>query len=146
MSKVTKLQEMHILANSIRRTYNRLKHVTDSIHGSLELSAPKRTLLLDLYREGPLTVPNLASFRYVSRQITQTQINELQSSGYVCVKPNPKHKRSPLIALTVLGRKTAREMIDRESAFIEQLGWLPELDSLSECQQVLDGIYEALAS
>jgi len=144
MSNVNSLQEIHILANSIRRTYNRLRHTTDQIHDGLEMSAPKRTLLMDIDREGPQTVPMLASLRYVSRQIIQTQVNELLELGYLVSKDNPAHKRSYLIALTATGRSLVKRMQKAEIEYLQQLGWLPEADKLVTCLNVLDTIYEKL--
>ncbi|MEM7792172.1 MAG: MarR family transcriptional regulator [Verrucomicrobiota bacterium] len=144
MSKTGTLEEMHRLANSIRRTYNRLYAVTDVIHADSDLTAPKRTLLLDLHREGALTIPALAKLRCVSRQIIQTQVNELINARLVATKDNPNHKRSFLLVLTSLGERTVQKIIDKESDFIRQLGWFPEADSLAKCQKVLDQIYEKL--
>lgn len=144
MSDRNSLQEMHVLANSIRRTYNRLRHTTDQIHEKTNLSAPKRTLLLDIDREGPQTVPTLAAVRYVSRQIVQTQVNELAQAGFLVVQINPVHKRSSLIALSERGKYLVTQMIARESEYIEELGWLPEDKDLKTCCEVLDTIYEKL--
>jgi len=144
MSKKGTLEEMHRLANSIRRTYNRLYAVTDEIHEGSDLTAPKRTLLLDLGREGALTIPALAKLRCVSRQIIQTQMNELIGSGLVVTKDNPSHKRSFLLELTASGERTVREIVARESEYLEALGWLPDAEALSACQEVLDEIYERI--
>lgn len=144
MAKKSDLEKMHLLANSIRRTYKRLRYVTDQIHATVNISAPKRTLLLDLKRDGPQTVPALAAFRCVSRQITQTQINELMALGYVRSEPNPSHKRSPLITLSKAGERVVKEMIGKESAFIDNLDWLPDSKALKCCQEVLDSIYDRL--
>lgn len=144
MSDRNSLQEMHVLANSIRRTYNRLRHTTDQIHKQTDLSAPKRTLLLDIAREGPQTVPVLAAVRYVSRQIVQTQVNELTKAGYLATKVNPGHKRSSLIALSANGKRLVKQMVERENAFVQELGWLPKDKDLKTCCEVLDTIYEKL--
>lgn len=144
MATNTKLEQMHVFANSVRRTYNSLRHTTDRIHADLGISAPKRTLLMDLYREGPNTVPALAASRYISRQIIQTQVNELKRAGLVEAKPNPEHQRSKLIALTQKGQKTVRAMIDAENAFIRKLGWLPRADELEAGIHLLDAIHEQL--
>lgn len=144
MAKQQRLEQMHVFANSVRRTYNSLRHTTDRIHEELGISAPKRTLLMHLYREGSSTVPALAASRYISRQIIQTQINDLKEAGLVKAKPNPEHQRSKLIALTDKGQKTVQGMIHAENAFIEKLGWLPDADDLASSIQVLDAIYERL--
>ena len=144
MEKDEKLEQMHVLANSVRRTYNSLRHTTDQIHAELGISAPKRTLLMDLYREGSNTVPALAASRYISRQIIQTQVNDLKQAGLVTSKSNPEHQRSKLIALTAKGQKTVQRMIDAENAFIKKLGWLPQADELKASIQLLDSIHERL--
>jgi len=144
MAKNTNLEQMHVFANSVRRTYNSLRHTTDQIHADLGISAPKRTLLMDLYREGPNTVPSLAASRHISRQIIQTQVNDLKQAGLVAAQPNPGHRRSKLIALTTKGRKTVQSMIDAENAFIQKLGWLPRADELEAGIRVLDAIHERL--
>jgi DNA-binding MarR family transcriptional regulator len=144
MVQSNSLQEMHLLANSIRRTYNRLRHTTDQIHEATELSAPKRTLMMDIQREGPQTVPALAASRYVSRQIIQAQVNELSGAGLLQAIVNPEHKRSSLIALTAKGKRRVQQMIDDENAFIAQLGWLPDASELQICCHVLDAIYTHL--
>lgn len=144
MSDPTSLEEMHILANSIRRTYNRLRHATDQIHEKVELSAPKRTLLMDISREGPQTVPMLASLRYVSRQIIQTQVNELIELGLLATKNNPEHKRSSLIVLTGKARHLVKQMKQEEQRFLQEIGWLPERAELTKCLEVLDAIYAKL--
>jgi len=137
-------EELHALANSIRRVYNRMRHTTDQIHEATGITAPKRTLLMDLHRYGPQTVPALASARFISRQIIQTQVNELKKAGYLRAEKNPEHKRSVLIVLTAAGQALVETMIESENDFIEQLGWLPDVKDLSTCRQVLDSIYDRL--
>lgn len=144
MTKKTKLEQMHELANSVRRTYNCLRHTTDRIHEGVGVSAPKRTLLMDLYRIGPQTVPALAASRYISRQIIQTQVNELKREGYLKSIENPEHKRSRLIALTKAGDQLVQSMIRAENAFIDSLGWLPDSRELSQSIRLLDEIYARL--
>lgn len=144
MDKGNELRDLHVLANSIRRTYNRLRHTTDQIHADTELSAPKRTLLMDIQREGAQTVPMLAATRYVSRQIIQTQVNELIEAGLMKTKANPEHKRSSLIDLTAKGRRFVEQMQAAELQFLQELNWLPNAKELSTCRKVLDSIYGKL--
>lgn len=99
---------------------------------------------MDLHRYGPQTVPALAATRFISRQITQTQINELLKAGYVQTRENPEHKRSKLIELTAAGTEFLQELSQREQAFMAEQAWLPDAERLDECIQVLDGIYEQL--
>jgi DNA-binding MarR family transcriptional regulator len=59
---------------------------------------------------GPLTVPQIAKMRPVSRQRMQRLANELQSQGLVTFIENPKHRRSNLVQLTPKGLRRYREM------------------------------------
>ena len=138
------LEQMHALANSVRRAYNRLRYTTDVLHQDLGVSAPKRTLLMDLHRYGPQTVPQLAAERFISRQIIQSQVNELQRSGYLMSQPNPAHKRSSLIALTDSGHRLVRHMIAAEQAYLEKTGWVPDADEVANCIDLLDEIFVRL--
>jgi len=140
MTNATTLEELHALANTVRRVYNLLRHTTDQLHAETGITAPKRTLMMDLKRHGPQTVPALAAARCISRQIIQTQVNELKQAGYVQATPNPEHKRSKLIALTAAGQRQIAAMIAVENAFIEELGWLPDRASLHACREVLESI------
>ncbi len=144
MGTLTSHDDLHALTNSIRRAYNRLRHTTDVIHAATGITAPKRTLMMDLHRNGPQTVPALASARFISRQIIQTQVNELKKEGYLRTTPNPKHKRSVRITLTPTGKAMVNKMMKAENAYMENLGWLPDADSVRTCQQVLDEIHERL--
>lgn len=146
MSSAPNLEDMHVLANSVRRVYNRLKHSTDVLHKDTRVSAPKRTLLMDLDRYGPQTVPALASARFISRQIIQTQVNDLAEWGYVVAKPNPGHKRSSLMSLTPSGQTFVEHMIARENVFLQEIGWLPDAGELATCVKVLDAINTHLAA
>lgn len=140
------LEDMHVMANSVRRVYNRLKHSTDLLHKDTRVSAPKRTLLMDLNRYGPQAVPALASARFISRQIIQTQVNDLAEMGYVVAKPNPGHKRSSLMSLTASGQTFVEHMIARENVFLQEIGWLPDAGELATCVKVLDAINTHLAA
>ncbi|MGB0743063.1 MAG: MarR family winged helix-turn-helix transcriptional regulator [Opitutales bacterium] len=145
MREASSLEELHALANTVRRVYNLLRHTTDQLHAETGITAPKRTLLMDLHRYGPQTVPALAGARCISRQIIQTQVNDLKKAGLLKPKSNPEHRRSKLIALTKSGQRTVNAMIEVENTFLKELGWLPERKDLHQCREVLESIYQRLS-
>jgi DNA-binding MarR family transcriptional regulator len=55
---------------------------------------------------GPATVPRIARSRGVTRQHVQALVNGLLAQGLVALRPNPAHKRSPLVALSPAGETT----------------------------------------
>ncbi len=117
--------------DEIRRLNNRLRWLGDHVHADLGLTAVKRSLLLSLERDGTLTVPELARERLVSRQIIQTQINELLAEGLVESVPNPRNRRSRRIALTEAGRGLLDSMETREKQILKETG-LPIPDDRME--------------
>jgi DNA-binding MarR family transcriptional regulator len=67
-----------------------------------------RGVMASLAAAGPRTVPELARERAVSRQHIQTLVNELAAASLAEARPNPSHRRSPLIALTGEGQRRLR--------------------------------------
>ena len=110
------------LYEEIRKMHNRLRWLGDRIHREDGQTSAKRSLLWSLYEEGEATVPQLAVERLVSRQIIQTQVNLLLEEGLVTFIPNPRHKRSKLLALTTEGQRLVEKMRDRETGLLEEIG------------------------
>jgi DNA-binding MarR family transcriptional regulator len=67
-------------------------------------TASHRGVMESLAALGPQTVPALARARPVARQHIQVLVNDLAAWGLAEARPNPAHKRSPLIALTRTGQ------------------------------------------
>ncbi len=65
---------------------------------------------------GPLTVPDIARMRPVSRQRIQRLADELAAELLVSFIDNPKHRRSKLVRLTPKGEAHYREL---NSQFLE---------------------------
>jgi len=125
------------LFEEIRKLHNQLRWMGDQIHGEQGQSSARRSLLFSLYRDGPLTVPELAAERLVSRQIIQTQMNSLLDEGLVVSRRNPRHKRSHQLALSRKGRALVERMRERELELLEQLNGLL---SPSELSQTIDSL------
>jgi DNA-binding MarR family transcriptional regulator len=62
---------------------------------------------------GPLTVPQIARMRPVSRQRMQKLTDQLILEGLVELIDNPRHQRSKLVILTTAGERYYRENADR---------------------------------
>jgi hypothetical protein len=62
---------------------------------------------------GPLTVPQIARMRPVSRQRMQKLTDQLIREGLVELIDNPKHQRSKLVRLTSAGERYYCENADR---------------------------------
>jgi len=76
-------------------------------------------LLRLLEDEGPLTVPEVARRRSVSRQYIQKLANELIDEGLVEMVDNPAHRRSKHMQLTGAGARRLTELTGRLRAFLD---------------------------
>lgn len=88
-----------------RRLFQRLSAEFQPVPGGAPLAAAQRAVLEFLDRGGPQSVPDIARQRSVSRQHIQVSVNALVERGWAEARPNPAHRRSPLIALTSAGRE-----------------------------------------
>lgn len=65
-----------------------------------------RAVLEVLHTTGPAPVPEIARTLDLARQGVQRLVNELLERGYATSRPNPRHRRSPVISLTAAGSET----------------------------------------
>jgi DNA-binding MarR family transcriptional regulator len=84
--------------------YFRIEAITRAVGGFTEAGG-EFGVMKSLVQEGPHTVPDIARARPISRQHCQTIVNHLAAKGLVEFLENPRHKRSPLVAMTKKGRK-----------------------------------------
>ena len=132
------------LFDEVRKINNRLRWLGDTLHLDLGVTAAKRSLLLTLDREGPQTVPDLARERLVSRQVVQTQVNDLLEEGLVESQPNPRHRRSTLLALTSKGDRLIQKMLAKESELVKTSPHAPTTAELREMCARLQRLREGL--
>ena len=86
------------------------------------LTVRMRAVLEILRDHGSQSVPELAVKLDIQRQYVQLMVNETLESGLAEQHPNPRHKRSPLIALTERGRVLIEEIISSELAIMQAIG------------------------
>jgi DNA-binding MarR family transcriptional regulator len=96
-------QALIALADAVPPLFFRLKSLAEALHAEEGVSAPERAVLRDL-TEGPAaSTPTLAAMRGVTRQAVQPVVDRLLDRGLIAERPNPIHKRSPLLAATPAG-------------------------------------------
>ncbi len=116
-----KIGALERLMDEVRALFHRLRVAAGEAHGQGPLSGGQRGVLLELERNGPQTVPQMARKRLVSRQHIQVLVNRLVEEGLVELAGNPSHKRSNLVRLTAKGKGALEAMLDREQALMKQL-------------------------
>ena len=125
----------------IRRLFRTMAQMADGYLAAHGLSAADRAVLEFLYPDEALSVPEIASRYQVSRQHIQVTVNALLDNGFIEARPNPRHKRSPLIALTYVGRELFKKIRNIESEIVDALFVdIPTIDV--ECtRRTLEAIY-----
>lgn len=126
--------------------FHRLRVVTEEIHRLGELTSGKRGILASLDTSGPLTVPQMARTRPVSRQYIQSLVNELAKEGYVEFNENPAHKRSRLVHLTPEGKELFDSMIQREVKLLSRVKLEINEKELRTAASVLRAVRETFES
>ena len=86
------------------------------------LTVRMRAVLEILDKYGEQTVPEIAARLEIKRQYVQIMCNETLASGFIEQRANPRHKRSPVLALTDRGRALIEEILSKEMKLVEEVG------------------------
>ena len=95
--------DMRAIGAEISLLHYRFNAALDRLHSGGEPVAPLRAVMMNL-AHAPMTVPQIAALRPVSRQYIQRVVDRLLTLGWIERRANPAHRRSPLYALTAAGR------------------------------------------
>ncbi|ATG39788.1 MarR family winged helix-turn-helix transcriptional regulator [Phaeobacter piscinae] len=108
------------------------------------LTVRMRAVLEMLDKYGEQTVPEIAARLEIKRQYVQIMCNETLASGLVEQRPNPRHKRSPILALTDHGRTLIEEIISNEMKLIERIGANLNSEDISTALEVVLAVVDGL--
>ena len=125
----------------IRRLFRAMAQLANDYLQSHGVSAADRAVLEFLYPDAALSVPEIATRYQVSRQHIQVTVNALLEDGFLETRPNPRHKRSPLFALTHVGRELFRKIRARESELLDQLFADIPTDDIESTRRTLEAMY-----
>ena len=141
------------ITREIRKLFHVLGAVGDALHADIAITASMRAVMESIARGGPSTVPQMARARPVTRQHIQVLVDQLLAAGLVELRPNPAHKRSPLVALTALGASAFEAMSRREAKLLERLAegmnerdLKTTLETLGELKERLSGLLDEHAA
>jgi DNA-binding MarR family transcriptional regulator len=134
---MSRAEKMVALTQAVRGVFNRLKALGDELHGDLDVTTAMRAVMETLSDAGPMTVPQIAKLKGVTRQHIQLLADALVDGGFASVKENPAHRRSSLITLTEKGRRAFAKMRAREAPLIEELSGEFEAQELERATAVL---------
>ncbi|MFI8975521.1 MarR family winged helix-turn-helix transcriptional regulator [Nocardia asteroides] len=109
------------------------------------ISVGVRAVLELLGERGPMTVPEMGRAQALSRQFVQRMVNDAIAAELVEVRPNPRHQRSVLIALTARGRAAITAVTSRELAVLRGVGGDLTAADIDACLKVLHHLREPFA-
>ena len=89
--------------NEVPKAFFRLAAIAETVFQDLDISAPERGVMRDLFIEGEATAPEIARRKPVTRQSIQPVLDGLVAKGLISASENPRHKRSMLYSLTQKG-------------------------------------------
>lgn len=136
--------EIAATIKSVRECFHRLKAYGDILHADLGVNSSMRGVLESLGEQGPLTVPQVARIKGVSRQHIQLVINALADKGYVTGHSNPRDARSPLVEITAAGRDLLDTIGERETAILSAFAQQFSAADITTTQRTLDAFKHAL--
>jgi DNA-binding MarR family transcriptional regulator len=114
-----RLAEVYLVVGPL---YRKVLRAVERDQPAMGMSVGVRAVLDQLRREGARTVPAVAREQDLSRQFVQRMVNDAATEGWVESLPNPEHRRSHLIRLTVVGEAAIDAVLAREHALLLEVG------------------------
>lgn len=124
----------------IRRLFRAIAQFSDRYLRAHGLSVADRAVLEFLHPDHELSVPEIAARYRVSRQHVQVTVNALLEDGFLESRPNPRHKRSPLYALTRVGRELSSRVRAAETELLDALFAGISMDDIECTRQTLEAM------
>lgn len=109
-----------------------------------DLTVRMRAVLEMLLAHGDQSVPEIAARLEIQRQYVQLMVNDTLVSGLTDQRPNPRHKRSPLLFLTPRGRDLIEEIVGKEMALMRDIGEGFDAQQISTALEVVLAVTEKL--
>ena len=104
----------------------------------------ERSVLEALVRDGAQSVPGIARARLVSRQHIQKLVDDLAGKRLIEFRPNPAHKTSPLVDVTIKGERAYTAAASREDEILNAIAPSLARKNLAPALEALRALAEAL--
>jgi DNA-binding MarR family transcriptional regulator len=117
-----KADHLHSLVWMSRPLMQAAEACVDAGLAGTNLTVRMRAVLEILQRHGDQTVPDIAARLEIKRQYVQLMVNETLAGGFVEQRANPRHKGSPLLALSDQGRNMIDSIIVKELTLMQEIG------------------------
>jgi DNA-binding MarR family transcriptional regulator len=112
---------------------------------SEQLTLGVRALLETLDDGGPATVPAIGRVLSMPRQVIQRLVDQAIEQGLVATRPNPAHRRSPLVELTGEGRAAFERIHRAELHNLSTIAAALDPADVAAAVRVLDALVTGVA-
>jgi DNA-binding MarR family transcriptional regulator len=110
----------------------------------VEVSLPERAVLEQLNASGESTVPQIARSLLLPRQVVQRLADAAHERGLIEFVPNPAHRRSRLLRLTVSGRQVFDQILAQEMQLLAPVAETLEAKDVEACARVMTALTAAM--
>lgn len=117
--------------------------VEDGLAGT-NLTVRMRAVLEILHKYGEQTVPELAARLEIQRQYVQIMCNETLASGFIEQRANPRHKRSPILALTNQGSTLIEDILSNEMQIMQEMSEDLSTEDIATALKVILSVVDGL--
>ena len=132
------------LSYAVVDLYCGLRAISDRFAAPEGQTSARFAVLYVLVLRGPLTVAEIARDRGVARQGVQRLADELSAEGLTEFVPNPAHRRSMRLRLTVRGQSVALRIFRRQArAFDKEAAGL-DVRAARSAEKVLRDVHARL--
>ena len=108
------------------------------------LTVRMRAVLEILHKYGEQTVPELAARLDIQRQYVQIMCNETLTSGFIEQRPNPRHKRSPILTLTNQGSALIEDILSKEMQIMQEMSEDLSTEDIATALKVILSVVDGL--
>ena len=108
------------------------------------LTVRMRAVLEILHKYGEQTVPELAARLEIQRQYVQIMCNETLTSGFIEQRPNPRHKRSPILTLTNQGSALIEDILSKEMQIMQEMSEDLSTEDIATALKVILSVVDGL--
>ncbi|WP_166418868.1 MarR family winged helix-turn-helix transcriptional regulator [Cochlodiniinecator piscidefendens] len=129
---------LYELAWLSRPLHQEIEAAVSAMLAETTVTVRMRSVLEQLSKLGPSTVPQIAKALDIKRQYVQIMMNEVEAVGMVERSENPAHKRSTLFHLSESGAAIIRQIRDAEGKIIESFGRNLTLDEVERAHHVME--------
>lgn len=142
-----KAQLLEELFSEVVRTYFALKRLSGELDFVSDAQGGSMGIFEEIALNSPVSIPEIARKRDVSRQYVQKMVQKLLKQGLISAQDNPAHRRAKLYDLSDVGEAVFQQLANEACVFFESAVnpfEEQELDAAKKTLEKLRTVFEAV--